>query len=200
LPLVSVIHVPADLGDYFNEKPDSSLAQGIIGSRPITAADLAQFGIVPRPGAPLEVRFRTEPDYETPTTYQASAGVQRDLGKGFSLEMSYLFTRGLHLTRNRDINQFRKSGFNPTFGIPCFVRFPAAVATSPTSCLGTASDFRNPLRFQDNIYESSANSFYHRPRACAATAMQRRRSRSASLRRLRRGSCSSASVSISERR
>jgi outer membrane receptor protein involved in Fe transport len=137
------------------------LAQGIIGTRPITAADLAQFGIVPRPGAPLEVRFRTEPDYETPTTYQASAGVQRDLGKGFSLEMSYLFTRGLHLTRNRDINQFRKSGFNPTFGIPCFVRFPAAVATSPTSCLGTASDFRNPLRFQDNIYESSANSFYH---------------------------------------
>jgi hypothetical protein len=137
------------------------LAQGIIGNRTITAADLAQFGIVPRPGAPLEVRFRTEPNYETPTTYQASFGVQRDLGKGFSLETSYLFTRGLHLTRNRDINQFRKSGFNPTFGIPCFVRFPAAVATSPTSCLGTSSDFINPLRFQDNIYESSANSFYN---------------------------------------
>jgi Carboxypeptidase regulatory-like domain len=137
------------------------LAQGIIGNRTITAADLAQFGIVPRPGAPLEVRFRTEPNYETPTTYQASAGLQRDLGKGFSLELSYLFTRGAHLTRNRDINQFRKSGFNPTFAIPCFVRFPATVATSPTSCLGTSSDFINPLRFQDNIYESSASSFYH---------------------------------------
>ncbi|HEV2912941.1 MAG TPA: TonB-dependent receptor [Pyrinomonadaceae bacterium] len=153
------------------------LAQGVIGNRTITAADLAQFGIVPRPGAPLEVRFRTEPDYETPTTYQASAGIQRDLGNGFSLEASYLWTRGLHLTRNRDTNQFRKSGFNPTFGIPCFVRFPAAVATSPTSCLGTASDFRNPLRFQDNIYESSANSFYN----AGTISLQRRYANNFSL-------------------
>lgn len=145
-------------------------AQGVIGSRPITAADLVQFGIVPRPGAPLEVRFRVEPNYETPTTYQASVGVQRDLGSGFSLELSYLFTRGLHLTRNRDINQFKKTGFNPTFGIPCFVRFPTAVATSATSCLGTVSDFRNPLRFQDNIYESSANSFYN----AGTVSLQRR--------------------------
>ena len=137
------------------------LAQGIIGTRTITAADLAQFGIIPRPGAPLEVRFRVEPNYETPTTYQASAGVQRDIGNGFSLELSYLFTRGLHLTRNRDINQFKKTGFNPTYGIPCFVRFATTVATSATSCLGTVTDFRNPLRFQDNIYESSANSFYN---------------------------------------
>jgi hypothetical protein len=142
----------------------------VIGNRTITAADLVQFGIIPRPGAPLEVRFRVEPNYETPTTYQASAGVQRDLGNGFSLELSYLFTRGLHLTRNRDINQFKKTGFNPTFGIPCFVRFPTAVATSATSCLGTSSDFRNPLRFQDNIYESSANSFYN----AGTVSLQRR--------------------------
>ncbi|HYO90338.1 MAG TPA: hypothetical protein VEQ40_01825, partial [Pyrinomonadaceae bacterium] len=82
------------------------LAQGVLGTRTIQASDLAQFGVVPRPGAPLEVRFRTAPDYETPTTYQASFGVQRDLGRGFSLELSYLWTRGLHITRNRDINQF----------------------------------------------------------------------------------------------
>ncbi|HEY0173772.1 MAG TPA: TonB-dependent receptor [Pyrinomonadaceae bacterium] len=137
------------------------LAQGVIGNRTITAADLAQFGITPRPGAPLEVRFRTEPNYETPTTYQASTGLQQDVGRGVSLELSYLFTRGLHLTRNRDVNQFKKTGVNPTFGIPCFVRFAAAVVTSPTTCLGTGTDFLNPLRFQDNIYESSANSFYH---------------------------------------
>ena len=87
--------------------------------------------------------------------------MQRDLGTGFSLELSYLFTRGLHITRNRDINQFKRTGFNPFFGLPCFVRFPTAVATSATSCLGASSDFRNPLRFQDNIYESTANSFYN---------------------------------------
>lgn len=146
------------------------LAQGVIGSRTITAADLTQFGITPRPGAPLEVRFRAEPNYETPTTYQASTGVQQDVGRGLSLELSYLFTRGLHLTRNRDINQFKKTGFNPTLGIPCFVRFAASVVTSPTTCIGTGTDFANPLRFQDNIYESSANSFYH----AATVSVQRR--------------------------
>ncbi|MET0624799.1 MAG: TonB-dependent receptor [Pyrinomonadaceae bacterium] len=137
------------------------LAQGIVGNRTITASDLLQFGITPRPGAPLEVRFRAEPNYETPTTYQASTGLQQDVGRGVSVELSYLFTRGLHLTRNRDINQFKKTGFNPTLGIPCFVRFAASVVTSPTTCIGTGTDFVNPLRFQDNIYESSANSFYH---------------------------------------
>jgi outer membrane receptor protein involved in Fe transport len=146
------------------------LAQGVIGNRPIVATDLAQFGVTPRPGAPLEVRFRAAPDYETPTTYQASFGVQRDLGQGFSLELSYLWTRGLHITRNRDLNQFRITGFNPTFGVPCFVRFPTAVATSATSCLGGASDFINPLRLQDNIYESTANSFYN----AGTVSLQRR--------------------------
>jgi hypothetical protein len=146
------------------------LAQGVIGNRTVVASDLAQFGITPRPNAPLEVRFRVEPHYETPTTYQASAGLQQDVGRGISLEASYLFTRGLHLTRNRDINQFKKTGFNPTFGIPCFVRFAATTVTSPTTCLGTVSDFRNPLRFQDNVYESSANSFYH----AATVSVQRR--------------------------
>ncbi|HEX8176206.1 MAG TPA: carboxypeptidase regulatory-like domain-containing protein [Pyrinomonadaceae bacterium] len=146
------------------------LAQGVIGTRPIVASDLAQFGVTPKPGAPLEVRFRAAPDYETPTTYQASFGIQRDLGRGFSLELSYLWTRGLHITRNRDTNQFRMTGFNPTFGVPCFVRFPTAVATSATSCLGAASDFINPLRFQDNIYESTANSFYN----AGTVSLQRR--------------------------
>jgi hypothetical protein len=146
------------------------LAQGVIGNRTIRASDLTQFGITPRPGAPLEVRFRAEPNYETPMSYQSSAGVQQDVGRGISLEASYLFTRGLHLTRNRDINQFKKTGFNPTFGIPCFVRFAASVVTSPTTCIGTGTDFQNPLRFQDNIYESSANSFYH----AATVSVQRR--------------------------
>lgn len=136
------------------------LAQGVIGTRTITAADLVQFGIIPRPGAPLEVRFRAEPNYETPTTYQASAGFQRDLGSGTSIELSYLFARGLHLTRNRDVNQFKSSLVVNGTTNPCFFRLGAV----PVTCTGTvpaSSDFLNPLRFQDNIYESSANSFYH---------------------------------------
>jgi hypothetical protein len=134
------------------------LAQGVIGTRTITAADLAQFGVTPRPGAPLEVRFRTVDDYETPTTYQASFGVQRDLGRGFSLELSYLWTRGLHITRNRDINQFKVTGPVSAFTDQrTFIRFPTAAQVAA----GLTSDFRNPLRLQDNVYESTANSFYN---------------------------------------
>lgn len=144
------------------------LAQGVIGNRTIQASDLTQFGITPRPGAPLEVRFRVEPHYETPTTYQASTGVQQDVGRGISLELSYLFTRGLHLTRNRDINQFKSSLVVAGTNEPCFFRLGA----NPATCTGTAtsSDFINPLRLQDNIYESSANSFYH----AATISVQRR--------------------------
>jgi hypothetical protein len=134
------------------------LRQGVIGSRTITAGDLRQFGLVPRPGAPLEVRFRAQPDYKTPTTYQGSFGIQQDLGKGFSIEASYLFTRGLYITRNRDLNQFKRTGpVNPFTGQATFIRFP----TPAQAAAGLTSDFRNPLRFQDNQYESTANSFYH---------------------------------------
>jgi hypothetical protein len=138
------------------------LARGVIGSRPITAADLAAapISLTPRAGAPLEVRFREDPGYRSPTTYQASLGLQQDLGGGYSLEVSYLFNRGLYLTRNRDLNQFKATGpvnaLNPNGG-PTFIRFPTAAQTAA----GLTSDFRNPLRFQDNLYEASANSFYH---------------------------------------
>jgi hypothetical protein len=135
----------------------AALGRGIIGTRPITLADVsaAPLNIRAAPNVPLEVRFRLGPNYRNPTTYQASLGVQRDLGAGLSLELTYLFARGLHLSRNRDINQIKSSGpvsaLNPLGG-PTFVRFPGA---------GQTTDMQNPLRLQDNIYEQTANSFYH---------------------------------------
>lgn len=129
------------------------LAQGVIGNRTITAADLVQFGVVPGPGKPLEVRFRIGPNYENPITQQASFAIQRDLGAGYGLEASYLFSRAAHMTRNHDINAFKQSGpVSPLSGTPTFIRFPGA---------GQTTDFFNPLRLQDNNYESTANSFYH---------------------------------------
>ncbi len=148
-------------------------------SRPITAADVFAVAppttgifpgftptrITPVSGGPLEVRFRADPEYKTPETYQASFGVQRDLGSGFSLEASYLFVRGIYLTRNRDINEFKQTGppsvLNPNGG-PTFIRL--------TLTPGLSSDFRVPRILQDNLYESSANSFYH----AATFSVQRR--------------------------
>lgn len=131
------------------------LAQGVIGNRTITAADLAQFGLVPGPGRPLEVRFGLGPNYRNPTTQQASLAVQRDLGGGYGIEVSYLFSRGAHLTRSHDVNEFKASGpISPLSGTPSFIRFA-------NPALGQTTDFINPLRLQDNQYESTANAFYH---------------------------------------
>jgi len=124
-------------------------------SRTITPADLLAFGIVPRENSPLEVRFLGDAEYKTPESYQASLAIERDLGAGFSFEASYLYNRGIYLTRNRDTNQFKATGApnaNNPGGGPTFVRsFNPAIS----------SDFRNSFRFQDNLYESSANSFYN---------------------------------------
>ncbi|HEV2667741.1 MAG TPA: TonB-dependent receptor, partial [Blastocatellia bacterium] len=140
----NIVGLPTSIAVY-----QTLLARGVLGQRAITLADVAPLNINPRPGAPNEVRFRLGPDYRNPTTYQASFGVQRDLGAGVSLDLSYLFTRGLHIARNRDINQVSQTGpvnqLNP-FGGPTFSR---------------ARDFVNPLRFQDNIYDTTANSLYH---------------------------------------
>ncbi len=151
------------------------LQQGVIGTRPITLADVQPLGIRAAPNVPLEVRFRLGPNYRNPTTYQTSLGVQRDLGAGVSLELTYLFARGLHLSRNRDKNQFKVTGpvnpLNPLGG-PTFIRFPTAAQVQA----GLSSDFTNPLKFQDNIYENTANSFYH-----GFTAQAQRRSRTISV-------------------
>ena len=140
--------------------------------RTATAADLAVFGIVPQENGTLEVRFIADPEYKTPESYQASFAVEQDLGAGFSFEAAYLYNRGIFLTRNRDINQFRASLLTRDGNKPCFNRFPGSAI--PATCYNPAvgpnaavqpplatTDFRNPFRFQDNIYESSASSFYH---------------------------------------
>src|SRR5262249_7102892 len=47
------------------------LRANVLGQRAITLSDVAPLGVNPRPGAPLEVRFRLGPNYRNPTTYQA---------------------------------------------------------------------------------------------------------------------------------
>ena len=134
-------------------------AQGVIGIptplKPITAADLRQFGINvsqsgPRP--PLTVLFRPSADYTNPYAQQASFGIEREIMKNFSFGISYVFVRGAKLTTSHDDNLL-DAPVNPAKGI----RDWGPTATNPTG----AAFFKNPLLFQDNVYESTANSFYH---------------------------------------
>ena len=48
--------------------------------------------------------FRADPEFVTPYSLQANAGVEYLLSKNTTLQADYLFTRGLHLPRTRNIN------------------------------------------------------------------------------------------------
>ena len=126
-------------------------AQGVIGvptpARSITEADLTQFGISishtgPRP--PLSVRFSGAEDFASSYTQQASLGVEREVAGNWLVSANYLFVRGLKIMRARDVNLL-PAPLDPVLGI--------RVWSTPF--------FKDPLLLQDNMYESSGNSFYH---------------------------------------
>jgi hypothetical protein len=47
---------------------------------------------------------RLDPALRIPESYQLNAGVKRDLGRGFSVEANFTFTRGIHLWREFNAN------------------------------------------------------------------------------------------------
>ncbi len=47
---------------------------------------------------------RTESGFRIPESYQASLGIERELAKHFSVEATYVFSRGLHLWRESNVN------------------------------------------------------------------------------------------------
>ncbi|MFL6256862.1 MAG: carboxypeptidase regulatory-like domain-containing protein [Pyrinomonadaceae bacterium] len=55
---------------------------------------------------------RLDPNIKIPESYQANAGFERELGRGFVVEANYIFNRGLHLWREFNANAPRlPSGF-----------------------------------------------------------------------------------------
>jgi hypothetical protein len=126
-------------------------AQGVITlptpTQPITAAHLEQFGIQVTndgPVSPFSVLFRNADDLENAYSQQASFGVEHTITPDFVVDIDYLFARTLKIIRARDDNLL-PAPISPTLGIP--------VWSTPY--------FRDPLRFQDNVYESTGRAFYH---------------------------------------
>jgi hypothetical protein len=135
-------------------------ARGVIGlpssQRPIAASDLTQFGISvsqtgPRP--PLTVLFRIDPEYRSPYSEQASLGIEQEITTGLTASVNYTFARTLKITRARDTNVLPRP-VGPR-GIPDWNATAGCTGAAIVTC------FRDPLLFQENLYESSANSFYH---------------------------------------
>jgi hypothetical protein len=96
--------------------------------------------------------FRPSPDYKNPYAHQASFGIDREIGKGLTASLEYVYVRGVHLTTSYD-NNLLAAPVNPLKG----VRDWGVTADNPT---GTKY-FRDPLLFQEDIYASSANSWYN---------------------------------------
>lgn len=118
----------------------SMLAQGILGKRTIGQEDLRPFGISVGPNLPGSVIFGVDKDYVNPYAQQGSFEVERQIA-GFAVSIAYNFNRGTHIGRIRGRN-VRYSGARLPDGRPLFERI-------------------NPLILQNNVFESSANSFYH---------------------------------------
>jgi hypothetical protein len=114
-------------------------AQGVIGRRPIDRQDLAQFGLNPNPNLPFAVIFGITDDWRNPYSEQASLEIERSIGS-FAISAAWNYNRAARLPRILDRNlQYgpRRPDGEPTF------------------------TFINPLVFQRNIFEPTANSFYN---------------------------------------
>ncbi|MBI3210704.1 MAG: TonB-dependent receptor [Candidatus Solibacter usitatus] len=128
------------------------LAQNVIGTRAINAADLRQFGITPGPNFPFQILFLKPTNFVNAYSQQTSLEIERAIGD-FAVSAAYNFNRAAHLPRLRDTNlQYGPPGLG---GVPRLV---------PS----------NPFISQLIATESAANSFYHALILQVARRLERR--------------------------
>src|SRR5215471_11232659 len=134
----------------------------------ITQADLTPYLTISNTG-PLPrgtVLFFGQPDYRNPQSQQASLGVERELGNGFSVAANYIYVHTTHLPWAIDENLLPGApivsavvGANglPTNGLPFQDWGSPQCVTNPAVC------FADPTRtiLQNNEYASVANAVYH---------------------------------------
>lgn len=108
--------------------------------------------------------FVFERDYQQPYTMQGSFGVEYGLSNDLSVGASYLFVRGRHLQRTRDINLLPPVATPIAGGIvPTFLRHPGA--TSPTRRIagfGRISEFQSNSNSEYNAIVFQVNKRFAR--------------------------------------
>jgi hypothetical protein len=120
-------------------------AQGVIGKRSITQADLVQFGAAfPRTGPlpPFATIYSNDPGYVNPYSQQASLSFERELSRGVAVSVGYTFSRTLKIPRNRDRNLL-PAPIDPLLGIRVW----------------SDAYFVDPLIAQRNVYESTGRAW-----------------------------------------
>ena len=130
------------------------------------------FTAPPATGAQRPNLFLFSEDYEQPMVQQGRIGVEREIMKNISLAVNYLYFRGTHLSRTRDINlcpAVATTATDPISGETFTVqRFPGQGTAPLPGCVPQATSFTTttPLRpflsyTRINLFEDSANSRYH---------------------------------------
>ena len=113
-----------------------------------TFAQLGPFNLnTPQPPARL---FALATPYDSPTTYQYNLGVQYQLGSSTAFDVSYVGNHGIHLGRNRNINQVPD---NVQFGIANFEALgafdpmlnPNGCVPNNTTCISQSPDTFRPF-------------------------------------------------------
>ncbi|MCU1267617.1 MAG: hypothetical protein JWM21_3935 [Acidobacteria bacterium] len=117
------------------------------------------FTTAPTGGANIPNIFLFAKDYQQPYVQQGRIGVERELVKNITLSVTYLYFRGVHLSRTRDINLFAPVATNAVDSVTgqTFViqRFPGAT-------FAASAPVRPFTRFNRiNLFEDSASSRYN---------------------------------------
>jgi len=135
----------------------------------ITPADLTQFGISithTGPVPPLTVLFSGQPDYRNPYSQQAEFGIEREVAKGLSVALSYIYVHTIGLPVAIDINNFKILSLPP--GQQFVPAGPAGIpirqwGSNNPNCAGAniVNCFVNPLLLQNDQYSSLGSAVYH---------------------------------------
>lgn len=126
----------------------------------IVAAGLVYPAILTAPPAGTSANpnlFLFASDYEQPYIEQGRLGVEREVTKGLSLSVTYLYYHGLHLTRTRDINLFAPAPFarvGPDGVTYTFLRFASTTVRPISRTTGVSYN-------RINVFESASHSLYN---------------------------------------
>ena len=123
----------------------SSVAAGNVPNTGPTVAQQTAAGLAP--GAFGRTVQTLDPRYTNQKTYQASASVAQQIGRDYSVELSYIFYRGNHLPSTELTGYTATSTIPDQITGPLYVQSAAQAAAIP---LGAAF-----------LYSSNGNSVYH---------------------------------------
>jgi hypothetical protein len=134
----------------------------------ITPADLTQFNLsVPNTGPlpPGTVLFAGQPNYKSPISQQASLGIERELGAGFTVSLSYIYVHTQHLPVALDTNLLPGAPIDTgSTGLPSngmsFQDWGAPICSGPSASNPCFADASLTI-LQNNVYSSAATAVYN---------------------------------------